>query len=159
MKGLTRAIHVLDRLVEWIGAYLMVVMVIIVTWQVFSRYVLNASPSWSDETVLMLMTWFGFLSIVIGFRRREHLAISLLVTHLPLRVQWFVEKVVDVLVIGFGVLLLVEGYRFTVMTWKAVMPVTQMPQGLQYIVIPITGLLTIIYGFMWLFGVQEVTKQ
>lgn len=162
MKVLRQAVHVLDRLVEWIGAYLMVVMVLIVTWQVFSRYVLDHTPSWSDETVLMLMMWFGFLSIVMGFRRREHLAISLLVSHFPERVQWFIEKIIDLIVIAFGVLLMVEGYQFTLLTWSAVMPVTRLPQGLQYMVVPFTGALTVIYGLLWLFGLlgeRGVMKQ
>ena len=76
MNLFRRAIRIMDRLVEWLGAYLMVVMVILVTWQVFSRYVLRHTPSWTEEIVLLLMMWFGFLSITIGFRRQLHLKIS-----------------------------------------------------------------------------------
>lgn len=155
MNQIRKAIHGLDRLVEWIGAYLMVVMVAIVTWQVFSRYVLHHTPAWSEEVVLLLMMWFGFLSIVIGFRHRLHLRISLLVDKFPKPVQKVVDKLTDILVVGFGVLLVVEGYKFVVLTWSSTLPVTKLPQGIQYLVIPIAGVLTILYGLLWVFGWKE----
>lgn len=155
MRQLRKAIRLLDRLVEWIGAYLMVVMVAIITWQVFSRYVLHHTPAWSEETVLVLMMWFGFLSIAIGFRHQLHLRISMLVDRFPTSVQWAVDKLANLLIIAFGVLFVVEGYKFILLTWPDKLPVTQLPQGIQYLVIPVAGALAVIYGLMWLFGWKE----
>lgn len=155
MTWLRKAIQILDRLVKWVGAYLMVVMVVIITWEVFSRYVLHHTPAWNEEIVLLLMMWFGFLSIAMGFRKQLHIRISILVDRFPKGAQWAVDKLANLLVIAFGALLTVEGIKFVRLTWPDKLPVTQMPQGIQYLIIPAAGVLTVIYGLMWLFGWKE----
>ena len=146
--GLLRStIRIIDRFVEITGSYMMVTMVLIVFWQVFGRYVLHHIPSWSEEIALLLMMWFGFLSIAIGFRHQLHIRISLVTDKLPSWMQAAAEWLTIILIIGFGILLIVEGYKFTILTWATTLPVTKLPSGLQYLIIPVTGGLTVIYGF------------
>ncbi len=44
-------------------------MTAIVAWQVFCRYVLNDSPSWTEPGAVILMSWFIFLGAAVGVRR------------------------------------------------------------------------------------------
>lgn len=151
MSRVSKTVRVLDRTIEYVGAFMMILMVAIVVWQVFGRYVLHHIPAWSEEVALLLMMWYGFLSIGIGFRYRLHLRISLLVEKFPKRLQYGLEIFTNLLVIAFGILLIVEGYKFTVLTWSSTLPVTKLPTGVQYVIIPITGVLTMLYGLVWLF--------
>ena len=48
MLGTARFFAALSRLALWIAGVGMIVMTAMVAWQVFSRYVLNASPSWTE---------------------------------------------------------------------------------------------------------------
>jgi TRAP-type transport system small permease protein len=150
-----RFIHFLDRFVEYVSAFMMFAMVAIVVWQVFGRYVLHKIPAWSEEVALLLMMWFGFLSISIGFRYQLHLRISFLVDRFPRPIQFLADKLADLLVVAFGLLLIVEGYKFTILTWASTLPVTKLPTGIQYVIIPVTGVLTMLYGLLWLFGWKE----
>ncbi|MCL6597188.1 MAG: TRAP transporter small permease [Alicyclobacillus macrosporangiidus] len=152
MDRLKQAMRWLDRMVEWLGAYLMLIMVVIVFWQVFSRYVLHHTPAWSEEMVLTVMQWFGFISIAAGFRRQMHLRITFIVDRFPKWMQRGIDKAIDLLVILYGLVLTVEGYRFTLLTWSSHLPVTGLPNGLQYLVIPAAGALTMLYGLMHLFS-------
>ena len=43
-----------------------VLMTIIIGWQVFGRYVLNDTPSWSEPLSLQLMSWFILLGAAVG---------------------------------------------------------------------------------------------
>jgi TRAP-type transport system small permease protein len=144
-----------DRTVEILGAVMMFAMVLIVIWQVFGRYVLHKTPSWSEEVALLLMMYFGFLSISIGFRYQLHIRLTFIVDRFPKRIQFVLDKLADLLVAGFGILLIIEGYKFTVLTWTSTLPVTKLPTGVQYLIIPITGVITMIYGLLWLFGWKE----
>ncbi|MBX6352711.1 MAG: TRAP transporter small permease [Thermoflavifilum sp.] len=148
MRQIRTGVRWLERVVRWIGGYLMVIMVAIVTWQVFARYVLHHTPAWSEEIVLMLMMWFGFLSIAAGFRHGLHLKINILMDHMPRPVQRAADVLTDILVVVFGVMLAVEGAKFVGLTWAAKLPVTQLPQGMQYLIIPLAGVLVAIYGLM-----------
>ncbi|MCL6515493.1 TRAP transporter small permease [Alicyclobacillus sp.] len=147
LKGVVRWV---DRAVEWLGAYLMLIMVLIVFWQVFSRYVLHHTPAWSEETVLTLMQWFGFLSIAAGFRKQMHLRITFIVDRFPGWLQWGIDKAIDILIVLYGLMITVEGYRFTVLTWSSHLPVTGLPNGVQYVVLPAAGVLTVLYGMLHL---------
>ncbi|MGA9173242.1 MAG: TRAP transporter small permease [Thermoactinomyces sp.] len=155
MNQIRKFIQFLDRSVEIVGAVMMIVMVLIVCWQVFGRYVLHSVPSWSEEVALLLMMWYGFLSIGIGFRYKLHLRISMFVEKLPKQIQRITEALSNVLIVAFGLLLIIEGTKFSLLTWTSTLPVTKLPTGVQYIIIPITGVLTMLYGLVWLLGWKE----
>ena len=52
-----------DNLEEALLIALLVTMTLLMGLQVFSRYILNASLSWSEELTRYLFIWSGFLSI------------------------------------------------------------------------------------------------
>ena len=54
-----------------------------VAWQVFGRYVLNRSPSWTEPGSVMLMSWFIFLGAAVGVRENNHMGFDVLLYVLP----------------------------------------------------------------------------
>ncbi|MDA8441397.1 MAG: TRAP transporter small permease [Peptococcaceae bacterium] len=156
LKGkMRRVVKAIDTVVEWIGAYMMVIMVAIVAYQVFARYVLRNTPAWSEEVALLFMTAYGFLSIGTGLGRRCHLSVTIIYDRAPAWLRPWLDRLSDVLSIGFGLLLLIEGYKFTVLTWSSQLPATGLPNGLGYVAVPVTGLVIIISGLKWLFVGEE----
>lgn len=148
-------VHGIETVVEWIGSYMMGIMVAIVIYQVFGRYVLHKTPAWTEEIALVIMTAYGFLSIATGFSRRSHLSVTMLYDHFPPLIRRILDYLADIAVILFGVFLFIEGYKFTILTWSSELPATGLPNGLQYLVVPVTGLLIVIYGLYWLFISEE----
>ena len=59
------------------------VMTAIVAWQVFGRYVLNQSPSWTEPASVLLMSWFIFLGAAVGVRDGNHLGFDVCSPLLP----------------------------------------------------------------------------
>lgn len=144
----------LDSLFEFLGLAFLSVMILIVTWQVFSRYVLNTTPFWSEEITLVLMVWVGFIGIAIGFRERLHIAVEILVRRFPETVQKWIEKGVLVLIFSFGLYLLVQGWQFTVLMGQSTLAATKLPSSVLYVIMPIAGLMIGSYALLNLFGVQ-----
>ena len=66
-----------DLLVKIAAAGLLVVTAII-GWQVFGRYILNSSPSWTEQASLLLMIWYVFLAAAAGVWERFHIRIEIL---------------------------------------------------------------------------------
>ncbi len=58
----------------WLAGLGLVLMTAFVAWQVFGRYVLNRSPSWTEPAAVMLMSWFIFLGAAVGVRENYHSA-------------------------------------------------------------------------------------
>ncbi|MGC7873728.1 TRAP transporter small permease [Desulfosporosinus sp. SYSU MS00001] len=150
-----KVIHGLENVVEVFGAYMMAIMVGIVIYQVFGRYVLHKTPAWSEEVALLFMTAYGFLSIATGFGRKSHLSVTLLFDKLPQPIRKVLDLLNDIIIILFGIFLFYEGYKFTTLTWSSILPATGWPNGLQYLIVPVTGILIVIYGLYWLFIGEE----
>lgn len=153
-----RIVHGIETLVEWVGSYMVGIMVAIVIYQVFGRYVLHQTPAWTEEIVLLFMTAYGFLSIACGFGRQSHLSVSMLYDRFPKWLRSVMDRASDLLIVAFGVFLFVEGYKFVGLTWSSTLPVTELPNGIQYLVVPVTGLIIVIHGLFWLF-IGEEEKQ
>ena len=66
-------------------AILLGVIVVIMFAQVFFRYVLNNSLSWSEEIVRFLFIWLTFLGAALNIRDKWHIGVDFFVTRLPER--------------------------------------------------------------------------
>jgi TRAP-type C4-dicarboxylate transport system permease small subunit len=130
-------------------------MVLVITWQVIGRYVLEASPRWSSEIALLLLAWLGFLGIAIGIRERSHIAVSLITAKLPPALSRPLGWLAHLLMAVFGGYLVVEGINFTEVIGQNTMPATGLPTSVQYAAMPVAGVLICVYALAQLFGIGK----
>src|SRR5438105_14963409 len=71
------------RLLEVVAGLLIGTITVLVTVQVFSRYVLNDTPPWSEELCRYLFIWASFLGACVAMGRASHLGVDSLVARLP----------------------------------------------------------------------------
>lgn len=136
MLGAARVLAVLSQAALWIAAAGMVAMTALVAWQVFARYVLNASPSWTEPLSIMVMSWFIFLGAAVGVRENFHMGFDVLIHFLPGAGGWM-RATSDLAVLVFGVGMVVYGLQLTIDTWTATIPVLRVPGGFAYM--PLVG--------------------
>ena len=77
LAALSRILAVVNRAALWIAGIGLVLMTVFVAWQVFGRYVLNQSPSWTEPASLLLMSWFILLGSAVGVREGNHLGFEI----------------------------------------------------------------------------------
>ena len=148
-----------DAPFEYLGLGLLAAMVLIVTWQVFSRTIFNTSPPWSEEVSRILMVWVAFLGISIGVRERVHIAVGMFVNRLPEGAQVWVQKLIYALLFAFGLYLIVQGWQFTLETSRATLPSTGWPRSVLYAVMPISGFMICVYTALQALGVKTEKEQ
>ena len=73
----------LNTLALWSAGIGLILMTAFVAWQVFCRYVLNDSPSWTEPGAVMLMSWFIFLGSAVGVRENYHLGFDVILYVIP----------------------------------------------------------------------------
>lgn len=144
----------LDRIADTIVLSLLTLMVLVVSWQVFTRYVLGFSPVWAPETALLLVGWVAFLGIAIGIRERSHIAVGYVVDRLPSAMRKVVERLGPVLMLLFGGYLIVQGWDFTTLMAQSTLPGTGLPRSVQYAAMPASGILIVLYATLQLLGVR-----
>jgi TRAP-type C4-dicarboxylate transport system permease small subunit len=154
MDRIKRWLSKLDAPFEYLALGFLAAMVLIVTWQVFSRAIFNAAPRWSEEVSLIMMIWVGFLGIAIGFRERVHIAVGMFVDMLPEGSRKWVQRIIYALVFAFGLYLLVQGWQFTLQTSRATLPSTGLPRSALYAVMPVSGFMICVYTVLQILGVR-----
>lgn len=129
-----------------LGAAGLVLMTAIVGWQVFGRFVLNDSPSWSEQAALILMIWYVFFAAAAGVHEGFHIRIALLENGLSEGRARMVRRVIHALVAGGGIVLLVYGAQLVWLVRDHVVPALGISRGFAYIPIPVCGLLIAIFA-------------
>jgi TRAP-type transport system small permease protein len=93
----------IDRGVEYAVAAIFAAMCLIGLLQVFNRFVLNRSISWSEEFQIYCHVWIVFLAIPIAYRHGAHMSVDSLRNMLPHRVGKVFDVFIEILWIWFAV--------------------------------------------------------
>ncbi|WP_149791747.1 TRAP transporter small permease [Mesorhizobium sp. NFR06] len=147
-----RLLSGLATLALWISGAGLTLMTIIIFWQVFSRYVLNRSPSWTEAFSVLLMGWFIFLGAAVGVRERTHLGFDVLLYFLPASAKAVLRTVSDVVVLAFGAGMIVYGIQLARLTWNTVMPSLMLPGGVAFLPVILGGALVCLFSLERLAG-------
>lgn len=137
-----RAKDLLDRGMETVLVALMGAAVINVLWQVFSRYVLGAPSSFTQEIARFLLIWVGVLGAAYGVGRHDHLALELLPNRLEGRAQAGLRILIQACILIFaGGVLMVGGARlvYVQLTLGQTSASLDIPIGYVYLVLPLSG--------------------
>ncbi len=129
----SRILEHLSNIARWLSAIGLVLMTILVAWQVFARYVLNDTPTWTETSALLLMAWFIFLGAAIGVRESNHLGFDILLHVIPHSASKFMRTISDLVVCAFGGGMVIYGAQLTAGTWTATLPALGCPGSDVYI--------------------------
>jgi TRAP-type C4-dicarboxylate transport system permease small subunit len=113
--------------------------------QVFTRYVLANSLTWTHELDILLMIWAVWLGAAIGIHRKAHLRISILSDRLSQRTQKLLLVVIDVLTLVFLIILGWKGIAVIESVEGTVLTSMDLPRGFVVSAAPVGA------GFMILF--------
>lgn len=101
----------MDRCINWFLALLMAAMVVIISAQVWYRFMLNDPLSWSEEAGRYLFVWISFIGAAAGVRYQVHLGIDLMDKLLsPNAYRWAVV-LVNVIIQIFLLMIIYWGFK------------------------------------------------
>jgi|GEM_PF-49004 TRAP-type C4-dicarboxylate transport system permease small subunit len=127
----------LNTLALYVAGIGLVVMTAIVAWQVFCRYVLNDSPSWTEPGAVILMSWFIFLGAAVGVRENNHMGFDVLLYVLPPAAKKWLRMVSDVVILLFGISMVWFGMSLVQLTLATTMPALGISGAWDYV--PVVG--------------------
>jgi TRAP-type C4-dicarboxylate transport system permease small subunit len=159
IRKLKAAVLWIDRAIETFAVSAVALMTMIVTLQVVTRKLFDFVFFWSEELTLLLLVWFSFLGIAIGFRDRHHLAMDALTNRLPARANRWLDKIIGASILAFGLYLIVYGWDYTMLVKNNTMSATGWSSSVKYIIMPITGLMICFYSLLQVCGIDTVQHQ
>ena len=127
----------------------MAAMVIDVTWQVFTRFILDHQSSFTEELAGFLLIWIGLLGASYALHTKAHLGIDVLTYKFTSTKKQVTEILISTIVLLFAFFVLViGGIRLVNITFtlNQISPAMELKMGYVYLVLPLTGLLFIYYS-------------
>lgn len=129
--GMNRVIHVVLIL-------LMVTLVVSVFCQIVFRF-FGMALTWTEELSRYSMIWMTFLGAAYAVSTRAHIGMELIVE----RARGIMKQVLIVVAALFSgiffIMMIVKGYELSIRVMEQSSAVLQIPMGVVYLVIPISG--------------------
>lgn len=68
----------LERLVEWLMALALAIMVVLVFGNVVLRYAFGSGLAWAEEVARLMFVWLIFLGAILALRHHAHIGVEML---------------------------------------------------------------------------------
>lgn len=129
------------------------VLVIDVSWQVFTRFILKDPSTWTEELAVFMLIWVALLGAAVALNRGAHLGIDYLVGKLPVRIRLYTEVFVFLCIVLFSLCVMVIGGTSLVISTLnlgQISPALGVEIGYVYLAIPISGFFLVLYSVIGL---------
>lgn len=138
-----------DKLIGTGVSILTIGLVVCVVWQVFSRFVLESPSTSTDEIARFLLMWCGLTGSAYMVGQNQHLAIEVLGSRLVGVKKLSLSILVQLFIAKFSAMVMIYGgmvqFNNISMTGQLT-PSLGMPMSYIYVVVPISGLIILIYN-------------
>jgi TRAP-type C4-dicarboxylate transport system permease small subunit len=143
---LTRFNRTIAKFGMYIAVLGLLVIVAIVFYQVFGRYVLNSSPTWAESLALVLVLYVTLIAAAVGVRDAGHIGMESLLVLLPDRARESVELVIHALVLLFGAAMIYNGLVLgqSVLTYRIAN--LNVSEAVRYVPLVISGTLIVLFS-------------
>ena len=140
---------ILTKIMTSILIIAMGLMVFVVTWQIFTRFILNDPSLYSEEMAGFLLIWIGMLGSVYALITKSHIGIDIFTKNLKGKEKTISILMIYSLIILFSLsVLVIGGSRLVHLTFSLdqISPALGIKMSYIYLVIPLSGILIIIYS-------------
>jgi TRAP-type transport system small permease protein len=124
----------------------LLVIVAIVFYQVFGRYVLNSSPTWTENLALVLVLYVTLIGAAVGVRDAGHIGMESLLVLVPEAMRNRIELLIHALVMLFGAAMVYNGLVLGQSVLAYRIPNLGLPEAVRYAPLVLSGLLVISFS-------------
>ena len=152
----------IDSVLEKLVLIILVIMLVSVVWQVFSRFVLQAPSTMTDEISSFSLIWIGLLGSAYAAGKNLHLAIDLISDNIVKKRQGFFNGIVFISIAFFAfTVMIIGGFRLVQLSFQfgQTSATLEIPLGFIYMVVPISGILICYYSIDTLLNLRKLNKS
>lgn len=149
MKTSELIFNKVNRFLELFLISIFALLVLDVLFQVFSRYVLGGSFSWTEEFARFSLIWLTILGAAYLNGKREHLSMDFLYQKFSEPNKRKASILVEVLIFLFALMVMVIGgfnLVYTTLHLEQLSGTLRIPLGYVYAIMPVSGLLIMCYS-------------
>lgn len=139
-------VHKISGVAIAIASIALIGLVIVQGWQVFARYVLNNSPSWTEPVTLLLLSTAMGMGAAAGVYTNRHFGFVLLAEALPPRAKRVVDAISPLVITMIGGFLAYWSFVLLLDGLDVKMAGASMPQSIAYLPLALSGVLMVIFA-------------
>lgn len=151
MKTIKKIVEFVDKVVKYLAVAAFSVMTVLIILQVFYRYVLQSSLSFSEELARYLFIWATLLGAAMCVNRRSHVSFDLIMIHLPTELRKYGGLIINLICIFFYAILVIYGIKVVGVTLGQTSPALGVKMGYIYLSIPVSGAVMLLNGIYIMF--------
>jgi len=102
-----------DHFEEILMVFLLALMSVLIGLQVFMRYVMNDSLTWSEELARYAFIWATYIGVACAVKRNAHICVEAVVNKLPSLYQHYAAILSHIIFIVFAFMVMKEGYALS----------------------------------------------
>jgi TRAP-type C4-dicarboxylate transport system permease small subunit len=121
---------------QYIGAIIFIVIMLLLTVQVVSRYAFSFSLTWTEELSVLLFVFMTYFGISSAVTYRKHLRIDALLDAVPFRVKRVLLIVSDLVFIGFNTYIIFPFVNIIEGLGNSKSSILGIPKAISYVLIP-----------------------
>ncbi len=144
--GIQRVLERLADVVIHIAVIALLGLVVVQGWQVFARYVINDSPSWTEPVTLLLLSTAMSMGAAAGVHTNRHFGFFLLAEHLNPLVKRVIDALVPLIVGTIGAFIAWWGWLLWMDGLHIKTAGADLPQSVNYLPLSIGGALMAIFA-------------
>ena len=136
---MTKLLDAYHRLLTWVLALAVAILIIPVSIQIFSRFTaLIPAYIWTEEMSRFFFIWMVMIGAIIGVRERLHFDVDIWNDTSP-RTNAVLRIIANVFVLGFTGVMIYWGIEFTKFGWNQTSELADLPMWLIFIAWPVAG--------------------
>lgn len=133
--------HIIFKTLCIIVSALMFGMMVLIGAQVFFRYIIGQSLTWSEELGRFMFIWMSFLGSCAAYYKGSHVALDLFVRNVKGLPKKIITIIIELFTLGFASALIVSGYNMVQVGALQRSPSLSVQMNIVFIVLPLSGAL------------------
>ncbi|KEZ94319.1 TRAP transporter small permease [Nonlabens ulvanivorans] len=147
-----------NKILEWTIIMIFALLVLDVLFQVFSRYVIGESFTWTEEFARFSLIWITILGAAYLNGKKEHLSMDFLYQKFSPYNKRKVAVLIEVLIFLFALIVMVIGglnLVYTTLHLGQLSGTLRIPLGYIYAIMPFSGVLIMCYSIYHILSIYS----
>ncbi len=145
-SGFQRVLEKLADVVIHIAVLALLGLVVVQGWQVFARYVINDSPSWTEPVTLLLLSTAMSMGAAAGVYTNRHFGFFLLADYINPAIKRLIDALVPLIIATLGGFIAWWGWVLWLDGLHIKTAGANLPQSVNYLPLSIGGALMTVFA-------------
>lgn len=148
MERIQKLSTAVERILTVMVCTTFIVLISACVLQVFTRFVLNNSLSWTEELARYSFIWSNFLGAAICTQKESHATVSALTDLLPENAKHSLKLITNLIIILIAIVLIFYGFKVAYAVRLQLSPALRVSMSLIYGAAPVCGLFVMFYSIL-----------